>query len=343
MLDAIHEEITRRKDFLDDEVSTIYFGGGTPSVLEAKELEKILEHIQASFDISSIAELTLEANPDDLQLEYLQSIRSVGINRLSIGVQSFDEAALRWMNRSHDAYQAHQALLDARKAGFGNISMDLIYGLPEQSASDWHHQIDQALDYELEHYSCYALTVEPKTALAHHVKSGKSKDTKSELQSEHFDILMDRMASAKIEHYEISNFARQGYRSQHNSSYWSGAKYLGIGPSAHSYDGRDRYWNLAHNAKYMDMIRAGDLPLEKEELSEVDRYNEWVMCGLRLLEGCSKKTLKSEFGSFHEHFIKEATPYIQENLMQESFEHFRLTQAGKHYADRIASDLFVVI
>ena len=246
------------------------------------------------------------------------------------------------MNRSHAAGQSHQALVDAKSAEFENISIDLIYGLPGQSPQEWREELSQALEYGVPHYSCYALTVEEKTALDHFVKNGKLKAPSQRNQSEHFDILMDFMREQEVEHYEISNFAKAGFRSRHNSAYWSGKAYLGIGPSAHSFDGQNRYWNIANNAKYINACLASALTPEREKLAGNDVFNEWVMTSLRRIEGCSHIQLKEEFGDYLDGFLMESEVHIKNGLLERKNNAYVLTQQGKHFADRIASDLFAV-
>ena len=282
MVNAISKEIILRKDYLSGEkVETIYFGGGTPSLLNKNQLELLLNTIRENFTVDENAEITLEANPDDLSAENLRMFKSAGVNRLSIGIQSFRDGDLTLMNRAHNSSQALQCVSEAKAAGFNNITIDLIYGLPGLSEDDWRKNMQTAFELDVDHLSCYSLTVEPKTALATMIKQHKVKDVDDGAASLHFKMLMKEAALHGYEHYEISNFARNGKYSRHNTSYWQRKKYLGAGPSAHSYDGDSRQWNVYNNNVYIRSIADNKVPFEREELSVKDKFNEYILTTLR--------------------------------------------------------------
>jgi oxygen-independent coproporphyrinogen-3 oxidase len=339
---ALLKEITLQQPYLQQEqVDTIYFGGGTPSLLQAGEIDTILRALSNAFTIDSAAEITLEANPDDLQPEKLQSLKQAGINRLSIGVQSFFEEDLRWMNRAHNAAQSIACIQDAQEAGFYNITIDLIYGLPALTDEKWHTNVQQAIGLGIPHLSCYALTVEPKTALDHFIRTKQFTDMDTDQQARQFLLLMDWTEAAGYEHYEISNFAKPGMRSKHNTAYWLGKKYIGLGPSAHSFNGRSRQWNVANNALYIQSIQQGTVPYETEELTRVQQLNEYIMTSLRTMEGLSANYVAANFGEASmERIIKGAAKYLNAGNMTWDGERLRLTKTGKLLADGIAADLF---
>ena len=277
-------------------IDTIYFGGGTPSLLLLSEMELIIGQLRRQFNISTDAEFTLEANPDDITAVKLNEWKNIGINRLSIGIQSFFEEDLKWMNRAHDAQQAKQCIELAQQAGFFNITIDLIYGTPTLTDERWKKNVHTALQYNIPHLSCYALTVEPRTALYHQIEKKKTSPINPNQQSNQFSLLMHWMQVAGYEHYEISNFSKPGYRSRHNSSYWKGNTYLGLGPSAHSYNGLTRQWNIANNALYIQSLQKNTVPFEIEHLSENEKLNEYIMIGLRTCEGISLEKFIGQFG-----------------------------------------------
>jgi oxygen-independent coproporphyrinogen-3 oxidase len=341
-----------RRDYIGEEtVDTVYFGGGTPSLLEAGTLTVILDRVKALFRLHPEAEITLEANPDDMDSmtagPQLAAWRAAGINRLSIGVQSFFEADLRWMNRAHNATQATRSIRLAQREGFENISIDLIYGGPTLPDANWQENVGQAIALGLPHLSCYALTVEPKTALDKMIQMGKTADVNPDDQARQFLLLMDWLGKAGYEHYEISNFAQPGKRSRHNSSYWQGKPYLGLGPSAHSFNGVSRQWNVANNAKYIAVL-SGDAPVgglefvaEREDLTVVQQLNEYIMISLRTSEGSSLSTVAKRFGVQQaEELWRRAERYMKEGKIKSSPETLALTQEGKLLADGIAADLF---
>jgi oxygen-independent coproporphyrinogen-3 oxidase len=334
------DEIELRKDYLEREgLETIYFGGGTPSILDSPDINLMIEKIFSSFRVNENAEITIETNPDDTSDEKLEAWKAAGVNRLSIGIQSFFDDDLAWMNRAHRAEQSEKALESAIKL-FDNITIDLIYGTPMLTMKKLEENIDKVLAYGVPHLSCYALTVEPKTSLAKMIRDGRSADIDADKQSEQFLLLMDRMDKAGYEHYEISNFAKPGYRSRHNSSYWSERKkYLGIGPSAHSFNGESRQWNVANNNLYIDSIKQGIVPCEKETLTAVQHLNEYIMTSLRTVEGLD---LNQVAGAASRELLAVSQKFIERGLMIEERERLKLTRKGKLLADGIAADLFSI-
>lgn len=340
---ALLKEMVLQKDYLDEKkIESIYFGGGTPSLLSVEDCQLIIKKIKSAFSVTADAEVTLEANPDDITEEKSEGWKKIGINRLSIGIQSFFEEDLQWMNRAHNASQATGSLQSAIKQ-FENITIDLIYGTPLLTNEKWKHNIDTAIRYNIPHLSCYALTVEPKTPLYKMIHQHKMQDINPDKQSEQFLLLMQWMEEAGYEHYEISNFAKPGFRSRHNSSYWStGAggqrkKYLGIGPSAHSFNGTSRQWNVSNNNIYIESINNGVTPFEKEELTAGQKLNEYIMTSLRTMEG-----LNLDFvGEITSNKLLAASKrYIETGKMTEENNFLKLTKEGKLLADGIAADLF---
>ncbi|PSL49592.1 oxygen-independent coproporphyrinogen-3 oxidase [Chitinophaga niastensis] len=343
MVKSLLQEITLQKDYLAAEpVHTIYFGGGTPSLLQVDELTALLEHLRATFTVAPNAEITLEANPDDLTIEKLAQLKAAGINRLSIGVQSFHEEDLTWMNRAHNSQQALECIRQAQELGFHNITIDLIYGGPTLTDEGWEQNVKQAIALGVPHLSCYALTVEPGTALDHFIKKKKMAPTDADKAARHFEMLMQWLEDAGYEHYEISNFALPGWHSQHNSSYWQGRSYLGLGPSAHSFNGVSRQWNIANNAQYIKSITAGEVPFEIESLTTTMRFNEYVMTSLRTAAGCNLEWVAEKFGADQSrHLIENSQSFIANGRMEQIGETLRLTKAGRLFADGIAADLFI--
>jgi oxygen-independent coproporphyrinogen-3 oxidase len=340
MLSSIIKETGLQKDYLGNEpVETIYFGGGTPSLLQGDELLLIMDKIRSVFGVAEEAEITIEANPDDITEEKLTGWKQAGINRLSLGIQSFFDEDLRWMNRAHTAQQAKDNLLLA-STYFDNITIDLIYGTPGLTNEKWKQNIDAAISLNIPHLSCYALTVEPKTPLDKMIRQHKSEDINPDKQSEQFLLLMQWLAQAGYEHYEISNFAKPGWRSRHNSSYWEGKKYLGLGPSAHSFNRNERQWNVSNNRSYSNAIQKGELPFEKEALTPVQKMNEYIMTSLRTLEGINLPILASVFGIDKRDILLKAQSYINSGLMKMENESLVLTREGKLLADGIAARLF---
>jgi oxygen-independent coproporphyrinogen-3 oxidase len=337
MMHAIVAEIPLRATYVTGTIETIYLGGGTPSLLPAATLDKLLRQLKAYFTVATDAEITLETNPDDITAEQLASWKQAGVNRLSIGIQSFFEEDLQWMNRAHTAGQAIQSIALAREAGFDNITIDLIYGTPTLTDERWQQNVQMALAAGVTHLSCYALTVEPKTALHKMVEQHKKQEPDPDQQSRHFELLMQWMAEAGYEHYEISNFAKPGHRSRHNSSYWSGAHYAGIGPAAHSFNGESRQWNIANNALYIKSIEQGALPFEIETLTPDQQLNEYIMTSLRTMEGLDLEKVSADAAG---QLLKAAQKYIAAGTMVVNGQRLVLTMQGKLLADGIAADLF---
>jgi oxygen-independent coproporphyrinogen-3 oxidase len=340
-------ELTSSKEngnesYLGDEIiETIYFGGGTPSLLNKEELNKILFYLNKHFAVDPAAEITFEANPDDISSLKLQEWKDAGINRLSIGIQSFYDEHLVWMNRAHSAKQSLSALEASKKEGFTNISIDLIYGVPGMSIAQWVLNLKQAKELDIPHLSCYALTVEPSTALQRMIQQKKIKDIDPDLQVEQFQLLTSWAETNGYEQYEISNFAKPGIRSRHNSSYWQGKKYLGLGPSAHSFNGSSRQWNVANNTLYIQSIKKNILAVEKEILTPVQQLNEYIMTSLRTAEGINTNYVEKQFGKEAvRHITKSAHNYIYDGKIKYTDGAFQLTRTGKLFADGIAAALF---
>jgi oxygen-independent coproporphyrinogen III oxidase len=355
MVLAIAKEIEMRKnEFLDDPVfsgvETIYFGGGTPSRLQIAEIKLLIDAVYKHYKVAENPEITLEANPDDLSEDYLIELSKIGINRLSIGIQSFFEDDLQLMNRAHNSAEAKNCLEIATKY-FDNISIDLIYGMPDSSLNGeqakqmsnqkWKENIAIALGFGVPHISSYALTVEPKTALKKLIETGKIAEPKDEAASEHFQILVEMLESNGFVHYELSNFGKENYFSKNNSAYWLGKKYIGIGPSAHSYNGISRSWNVANNAIYLKSIQENKLPSETEILSKTDCYNEYIMTGLRTIWGVSLEKIENEFGEdYLDYLMKQAQKFLDDKLLFIEKNIIKPTKKGKFLCDGIASDLF---
>lgn len=336
------ENETSILSFKDEVIETIYFGGGTPSLLSRQEIVSILSSIQKNYKVDANAEITFEANPDDITIEKLNEWKSAGINRLSIGIQSFLERDLLWMNRAHNATQAIQCIHLAREAGFNNFSIDLIFGTPNLTNEEWKENVQKVIDLKVPHISSYALTVEPKTALQKMIVLKKKEDINMDVQATQYGILMQMMRDTGYEHYEISNFAKPGFRSRHNSSYWQGKNYIGIGPSAHSYNGKMRMWNKANNIFYIRSLGQNVIPYEKEILNPTQQLNEYIMTSLRTIEGL-------DLGFIENNFSLEDRKRI-ENLIEEEVEKEKtfikegkiiLTDEGKLFADGIAVKLFL--
>lgn len=323
-------------------IETIYLGGGTPSLLSNQEVKTIIDAIHQVFQVNPHAEITLEANPDDVSVEKLIGWKTSGVNRLSIGIQSLFDEDLQWMNRAHTATEAKQVIQKARVAGFETFTVDLIYGTPGLSDDKWKKNLDWVLQQDISHLSCYALTVEEKTPLFKQISQHQKQDIDPEQQRRQFLFLMDYMQLADFEHYEISNFAKPGHRSKHNSSYWHGTHYLGLGPSAHSFNGTSRQWNVANNQQYIQSLQQGLVPFEKEELTATQQLNEYIMTSLRLMEGCDLHFVQEKFGPEKATQLQqESMLFQQKNWLIEKNNHLILIREGKLFADRIASDLFL--
>lgn len=341
LIHCLIKELELQKNYLIDPIETIYFGGGTPSLLTISEIEAILKAIYSNFKIEDNVEITLEANPDDISEIKLNEYKLKGITRFSLGVQSFIDRDLLWMNRTHNATQSIHSIELIKKAGFNNFSIDLIYGSSELTNEEWISNIQLTLKNNIPHISAYALTVEPKTALESFINKNKSKPIHLEKQAEQFEILMELLKEEGFEHYEISNFAKPGFRSKHNSSYWKRKQYLGIGPSAHSYNKKSRQWNIANNALYIKSLEKNIIPFEQEILTTTQQINEYIMISLRTMEGCSLQYINEEFGEiFFLQMNENAKKYIQQHLIEKHNDLLILTAKGKLLADKISADLF---
>jgi oxygen-independent coproporphyrinogen-3 oxidase len=323
-------------------VRSIYFGGGTPSLLSQKELLGIFDELNKHYTIAPDAEITLEANPDDLTVEKLKQLRDTPINRLSIGIQSFFDEDLRYMNRAHNSQMAVDSVKAAQDNGFSNITIDLIYGTPTLNNENWASNLNKAFALNVQHISCYALTVEPKTALDHFIKTGKSKNIDDQQTAEQFEILIAEMKRNDFIQYEISNFCKEGFYSRHNSNYWLKENYLGLGPSAHSYNGLSRQWNVRNNNLYIQSLQKGELNFEKETLAPNQQYNEYILTSLRTVWGIDLNHVKQLGENYHSNCMKEVATYINSGDVIQKDSHLYLTDKGKLLADKIASDLFVV-
>ena len=345
LVTCIQQELKERKSYLDtNKIDTIYFGGGTPSLLEKQELIDILTTIKQEYEINPDAEITLEANPDDLTTEKLVELKECGISRLSIGIQSFVGRDLAFMNRSHTIKQAVDSVKNAQDLGFDNITIDLIYGIPNLSQNEWKRNIKKALELNVTHISAYCLTSEERTAMHSDIAKGKYELPNEDVTSEQFNTLIKMLKENDFEQYEISNFSKKGHVSKHNSSYWKQKIFLGVGPSAHSFNTKTRYWNVSNNARYIKGAKNGTWVYEEEVLDEKTRYNEYIMTSLRTSWGVDIDFLKTNFNSsFVAHFIKESKTYILDNSLIQKGNFYTLSQNGKLLADRIASELFYVI
>ena len=342
-LEALLIEIELRKDYVSAPIQTIYFGGGTPSLLSSIQLHKIMNALKKHFVLHESIEFSLEANPDDINNEQLKLWKQLGVNRLSIGIQSFQNNALSWMNRAHEVGQSHQAIQSAQKAGFENISIDLIYGTPHYTKDQLLADLNLIKAYAIPHVSCYALTVEEKTALHSMIQKGQISNVVNEEQAAHFEIIVDFLQKQGFEHYEISNFAKPGSRSQHNSSYWKGIEYLGLGPSAHSYNGSTRQWNIANNALYIKALKKGELNFESETLNLSTQYNEYIMISLRCMEGFSLSLIETKFGAAYlKHTQQIMNQLEQQKIFNQTNDGYCLERSAKFLADGIASEFFIV-
>lgn len=339
---SLHQEMDLRKEYLNGaSISTIYFGGGTPSLLSINTLENILEHIRKNFTLVSALEITIEANPEQLTLEYCQQLRAIGINRLSIGVQSFQDDVLRFMGRRHNAEDAIAAIHNAKEAGFSNISIDLIYGVAERDDARWQQDVDTALSMPIQHLSCYALTPEENSILYKQIQNRKHAPVDDEQAARQYDILVKKIKESPFEHYEVSNFAIPGYESKHNSSYWDHTPYLGFGPAAHSFNGSSRQWNPANLKQYIENIAQKIDNEEKEELSADDLYNESILLGLRTREGIDLQSIGLTYGQERaSQLLQHFRQHVDAAFFEEKENRLRLTEAGYWFADGIAADAF---
>lgn len=344
LLAGLKKELeSRASEFESEEINTIYLGGGTPSVLLIDELKDILDLIYQNYKVSNQAEITMEANPDDLTQAILSAIYRIGFNRLSMGIQSFSEADLKLMNRRHGVMQAIQSVKWAKKAGFSNISLDLIYGLPNQNLEEWERNVKIAVELDVQHISAYNLTYHEGTVFYDQLKKGILKELPDELSVQQFESLIRILKDAGFEHYEISNFCKSGLYSQHNSSYWKSKKYLGIGPSAHSFDVNSRRWNVSSIGKYLQGLENNEIYFETEILTEQDRYNDYIITGLRTIWGISETYIHSEFSvPYFRHFLKMKEKYLLSKQITSTLETVTLSPDGLFISDRIMSDFMVV-
>ena len=342
-IQAIVKELELRAVYSQSQdIGTIYFGGGTPSLLTQEELQLLLATVNRLFKVTNDVEITLEANPDDLTPTKLQALKAAGINRLSIGLQSFHAPHLQMMNRAHSATESLQSVKDAQAAGFENITVDLIYGIPASDHSIWHQDLKTLFSLGVQHVSCYALTIEPDTALGRWSKKGKFVPSEDDFTAQQFEVLLDQMQLHGFEQYEISNFCQPGYESGHNSNYWRGVHYLGVGPSAHSFNGYSRQYNIANNKKYIDALQQGDVPAEVEQLSLTDQANDYLLTSLRTIWGCDLGRMRREFqynlADIHQTYLQELETkqlaYVKDEVLY-------LTNKGKLLADQITLDLFL--
>ena len=344
MLKSIKKEIEMRQPYLNGTtISSIYFGGGTPSILNKEELNSLVNTVYRHFTIDTDAEITLECNPDDLNTKMLSDLKEIGINRLSIGIQSFDDADLKFMNRSHNAKEALGCIHLAKKAGFENITIDLIYGLPNQSNEKWKQNLKQMLALDIQHFSAYALTIEPKTALKHLIDKKKVTPLEEKITVKHFDTLVQIATENNFIHYEISNFGKDGFFSNHNTAYWKNQHYLGVGPSAHSFNGTSRQWNIASNKQYIEKVNANSSYFEIETLTNAQQYNEYIFTALRTMWGVDLNYISTQFGAeAQQYFEKQVQNWKNQDKVEQEGNTYTLTKKGKLYADAIASDLFIV-
>jgi oxygen-independent coproporphyrinogen-3 oxidase len=341
LLQALAKEIRLQKDYLAGEtIETIYLGGGTPSLLTGDEINLLINTVTGLHTVSANAEITTEANPDDLDRTTLSAYRQTAINRFSIGIQSFFDDDLQWMNRVHRADEAEASVKRAQDTGFENITVDLIYGYPLLTDLKWKYNLDKVFELGVPHVSSYSMTVEPRTALASFINKKKQPGMNDQQSAEQFITLMDAMTPHGFEHYEISNFCKPGQYSRHNSNYWKGVKYLGIGPSAHSFNGESRQWNVPNNAKYMQAVGTGTIPAETEILTEANQLNEYIMTSLRTMWGLNLIQLNAIAPASSDELLKSARPFFDNAWIAQKEDVIYLTQAGKLYADHIASELF---
>ena len=354
---ALKKEIIARNQYLGDEVvKTVYFGGGTPSLLPLNHIDDVLKLLHENFNIISDPEITLEVNPDTIDKDKMYSLKNMGVNRMSVGIQSFHDDDLKYLSRKHDSCHALQVIDDLKSVGFDKLTLDLIYGIPTLTEEKWNKNLDVFFSTGISHLSAYALTVEPKTILGQKIERGELQDVDEEETIRHYEILVDRTKENGFEHYEISNFAKEGCRSRHNSIYWNDEKYLGLGPSAHSYDGKSRQWNVSNLTKYIQLVddtesqghRAvrsqefSESYYEKEILSVEDKFNEYVMTSLRTSWGCDINKISSDYGDLYSgHFLKNIKKHLDSGIMLKADNNFILTDKGMLFADRIAMELFV--
>ena len=337
------EIVLRKEELANDYVKTIYFGGGTPSRLNESHFQQVFGTINENYKLSNEMEVTIEANPDDLSHSYVDMLRELPFNRISIGIQSFDDQELKFLSRRHDANRAIEAVKYCQEKGFNNISIDLMYGLPNQTLTIWRRNLQQAIDLNIQHISAYHLIYEEKTRLYSLLQAGKVNPVDDDCSLEMFGTLIDTLTNASFEHYEISAFAKQGYISQHNSSYWTGLKYLGFGPSAHSFDGEHRWWNVSSLPKYIAGINSLSPNIEKEDIDLTTKYNEYIITGLRTVWGIDLDVMKTNFGDeLYAYFLQNAQRYFNLNYLKKEETTITLTKKGIFISDGIMSDLMKV-
>ena len=343
MVEAICKEIKMKKDRISGQVGSIYFGGGTPSILSQPALQKIFDAINQTFSVDANAEITIETNPDDLTTQKLKVLKQLPVNRFSVGIQSFFSEDLIWMNRAHNAEEAEDCIKRSQDAGFENLTLDLIYGYPLLTDAKWINNISKAINLQVPHISAYALTVEPRTALAHAIKNKKQTPVNDNQSAAQFVILMDKLVEVGFEHYEISNFAKPGCYAVHNTNYWKGVNYIGIGPSAHGFDGQNRFMNPANNSLYIEKLESNKLPEIVEELSLNDRFNEYLMTSIRTMWGTDLQKIKADFGKdFLEETQHNLRGFEDKDWLLIEENNIKLSQNGKLFADHIASELFII-
>jgi len=344
LVEAIKKEIALRKNYLQGEdIETLYFGGGTPSILPHAAFMDIFSELAKHFTISKDAEITIEANPDDLSLKKIKELTSTPVNRLSVGIQSFFDTDLKFLNRIHTGDEAERCVHHLQEMGFKNITIDLIYGIQTLSNEQWNKNIEKAFQLNVNHISSYSLTVEPKTVFASMIQKKSIPNVDDVKSAEQFEILMDSMLANGFLHYEISNFCKEGFYSKHNSSYWLGKSYLGLGPSAHSYNGVVRQWNVKSNSKYISSLKENIIPMENEILTEHQKYNEYILTSLRTMWGVDEKKIESDFSKdVYERYLKSVIEKINEGYVEKEAGKLTLTRKGKLYADKISSDLFII-
>jgi oxygen-independent coproporphyrinogen-3 oxidase len=344
LIDAMQLELSMQKDYLKgEEVKTIYFGGGTPSSVPNRFIDELIQKVKLIHEVSAEAEISLEANPDDLIEENIQAWKKAGVNRLSVGVQSFYDSHLKWMNRAHNQHEAVTGLKLAKELGITNITMDLIYGIPNMTMNQWKQNLDTFFELDLPHLSAYGLTIESQTHLGHLVNTNQVKTEKDTKYNAQFEMLMEQTLVHGFDHYEISNFGKSGFYSRHNTSYWFGEKYIGIGPSAHSFNGTERQWNVASNMKYVKALNQNKLAVEVENLSVNDQCNEHILTRLRTQWGIDQNQIKTLFGAKFQNNLKSLIqPYLDSKHVLEIENSYILSKEGKYLADKISSDLFIV-
>jgi oxygen-independent coproporphyrinogen-3 oxidase len=344
MIIAMKKELQDRKDFLgNEEIETIYFGGGTPSVLKIDDIVELMDELNKLFAVHPEAEITLEANPDDLDPVYLKELNKTGINRLSIGIQSFYNELLQLLNRRHNAEQAIKSVIEAKEAGFENITIDLIYGIPGLTVQMWEKTLDKSFSLPIKHLSAYHLTYEPKTIITNFRNAGKIKEADEEVSIEQFEMLIEKSGDHQFIHYEISNFAKKGWFSKHNTSYWQGKKYLGIGPSAHSFDGTVRLWNVSDNKAYIENVTSNRIYSGSEILTKQNQFNEYIMTSLRTMWGLDLEYVLKNFGKdYHSDLLEKIDKYIKNDKAFTEKNKIYLTDKGKIISDTIISELFMV-